>query len=119
MESAAGDASTAGKNESRKHYKPAARAVMPPRLFLVLAAALLLRAPAIVQPMGADQGLYAYAGQRILAGELPYRDAWDQKPPAIHYTYAVMRAVWPGDGAVGAADLLAAGLVAWLLYRAG
>src|SRR3954464_3756318 len=120
MESAAGDASTAGNNESRKHYKPAARAVMPFRLFLVLAAALLvLRVPSVVQPMGADQGLYAYAGERILAGGLPYRDAWGQKPPAIHYTYALMRAVWPGDGAVGAADLLAAAAVAWLLYRLG
>src|SRR4051812_31239297 len=110
MESAAADASTAGQDESRKHYKPAARAGMPTRVFLVVTAALLmLRVPAIAQPMGADQGLYAYVGERILAGELPYRDAWDQKPPAIHYAYAVMRAVWPGDGAVGAADLLAAG----------
>src|SRR5215210_2652799 len=93
---------------------------MPRRSFLLLAGALvLLRLPAVVQPMGADQGLYAYAGSRILAGELPYRDAWDQKPPAIHYTYAVMRGLWPGDGAVGAADLLAAAAVAWLLYRLG
>ena len=93
---------------------------MPTRLLLIVAAALLmLRVPAIAQPMGADQGLYAYVGERILAGELPYRDAWDQKPPAIHYTYALMRAAWSGDGAVGAADLLAAGTVAWLLYRLG
>ena len=82
---------------------------MPTRLLLIVAAALLmLRVPALAQPMGADQGLYAYVGERILAGELPYRDAWDQKPPAIHYTYALMRAAWSGDGAVGAADLLAA-----------
>jgi hypothetical protein len=93
---------------------------MHTRLFLVLAGALLLlRLPAVVQPMGADQGLYAYVGDRILAGDLPYRDAWDQKPPAIHYTYALMRAVWPGDAAVGAADLLAAAAVAWLLFRLG
>jgi hypothetical protein len=93
---------------------------MHTRLFLALAGALLLlRLPAVVQPMGADQGLYAYVGERILAGELPYRDAWDQKPPAIHYTYAVMRAIWPGDAAVGGADLLAAGTIAWLLFRLG
>ena len=62
---------------------------MPSRLFLALAGALLLlRLPSLVQPMGADQGLYAYVGERILAGDLPYRDAWDQKPPAIHYAYA-------------------------------
>jgi 4-amino-4-deoxy-L-arabinose transferase-like glycosyltransferase len=93
---------------------------MHTRLFLALAGALLLlRLPALMQPMGADQGLYAYVGERILAGDLPYRDAWDQKPPAIHYTYAVMRAIWPGDAAVGGADLLAAGAVAWLLFRLG
>jgi hypothetical protein len=93
---------------------------MNARLILTLAAALLiLRLPSLVQPMGADQGLYAYIGDRILAGELPYRDAWDQKPPAIHYTYAAMRLVWPGDGAVAAADLAAAGIVAWLLMRLG
>ena len=79
---------------------------MPSRLFLALACALLLlRLPSVVQPMGADQGLYAYVGERILAGDLPYRDAWDQKPPAIHYTYALMRGVWHGDAAVGGADL--------------
>jgi hypothetical protein len=93
---------------------------MSRRLFLALAGALvLLRVPSIAQPMGADQGLYAYVGDRILAGELPYRDAWDQKPPAIHYTYAVMRAAWRGDTSVGGADLLAAAAVGWLLFRFG
>jgi hypothetical protein len=93
---------------------------MPRRLLLALAGALLLlRVPSIVQPMGADQGLYAYVGERILAGDLPYRDAWDQKPPAIHYAYALMRAVWHGDAAVGGADLLAAAAVAWLVFRFG
>ena len=91
-----------------------------PTVFAVLAAALvILRLPSLVQPMGADQGLYAYVGERILEGKLPYRDAWDQKPPAIHYTYAALRAVWPRDSAVPAADLIAAALITWLLYRLG
>ena len=93
---------------------------MTQRLFLAAAAALLiLRLPSLMQPMGADQGLYAYIGDRILEGGLPYRDAWDQKPPAIHYTYAALRAMWPGDGVIAAADLAAAGIVAWLLDRLG
>jgi 4-amino-4-deoxy-L-arabinose transferase-like glycosyltransferase len=93
---------------------------MQTRLFLALACALLLlRLPAVVQPMGADQGLYAYVGERILAGDLPYRDAWDQKPPAIHFTYALMRSVGHADATVGWADFLAAAAVAWLLYRLG
>ena len=65
--------------------------------------------------MGADQALYAYVGEQIRAGGLPYRDAWDQKPPAIHFLYAGLRPIWAGDGVVALADLLAAAAVAWLL----
>jgi len=90
------------------------------RLFLALACVLvIIRLPSLAQPMGADQGLYAYIGDRILAAELPYRDAWDQKPPAVHYTYAVLRAAWPAEGVAAAADLLAAILVATLLTLLG
>ncbi len=69
--------------------------------------------------MGADQALYAYVGERVRAGGLPYRDAWDQKPPAIHFLYAGLRTLWPDDAVVPAADLAAAAAVAWLLYRLG
>jgi hypothetical protein len=93
---------------------------MPNRLFLALACVLLaVRLPSLVQPMGADQGLYAYNGERIRAGALPYRDAWDQKPPAIHLAYAVMRTVWPRDSTVPGTDLLLAALVALLLRSVG
>lgn len=93
---------------------------MTNRLFLALACVLLaVRLPSLVQPMGADQGLYAYAGERIRAGGLPYRDAWDQKPPAIHLAYAALRAAWPHESAVPAADLLLAALVAVLLRDVG
>ena len=90
------------------------------RLFLALACALLIvRLPSLAQPMGPDQGLYAYVGERILHGDLAYRDAWDQKPPGIHYVYAALRAVWSGDAVVPAADLAAAAAVAALLWRIG
>ncbi|HET7217528.1 MAG TPA: hypothetical protein VFJ02_05750, partial [Vicinamibacterales bacterium] len=93
---------------------------MTNRVVLAVAVALvLLRLPSMVQPMGADQALYAYVGDRIRAGGLPYRDAWDQKPPAIHFLYAGMRSVWDGDAVVPAADIAAAVAVAWLIYRIG
>ncbi len=93
---------------------------MSRRLLLALVGALLLvRLPSLVQPMGPDQGLYAYVGERILHGELAYRDAWDQKPPGIHYLYAALRGISSRDAVVPAADLLAAGLVAALLWRLG
>lgn len=80
---------------------------------------LLVRAPTIVEPAGADQDLYAYVGQAIGRGEVPYRDAWDQKPPAIHYTYAVMYALWPHPSVVPAADLVVATLMALGLLLLG
>src|SRR3954468_18648341 len=93
---------------------------MSTRLLLALIAALLIvRLPSLVQPMGPDQGLYAYVGERILHGDLAYRDAWDQKPPGIHYVYAALRAAWPGDASVAAADLAAAAAIAWLLWALG
>lgn len=90
------------------------------RIFWLLFALLVLvRLPSLAQPAGADQSLYAYVGQRILHGELPYRDAWDQKPPAIHYTYAVLWAIWPDERVVAAADLAVAVLTALVLWRLG
>jgi len=78
---------------------------MTNRVLLALACVLLVvRLPSLVQPMGADQGLYAYVGERIRSGGMPYRNGWDQKPPAIHVTYAAMRAILPRDAAVPAAD---------------
>src|SRR5215212_8521165 len=100
------------KDAAPQHYNPASPAAlsrMSSRLLLIVAVALVaIRLPSLVQPMGADQSLYAYVGERVLHGELPYIDAWDQKPPAIHYTYALMRALWRSDGVVAAADLVAA-----------
>jgi hypothetical protein len=87
--------------------------------WLLFAILLIVRLPSLAQPAGADQSLYAYVGQRILAGEMPYRDAWDQKPPAIHYTYALMYAIWPQDAMVAATDLVVAGLTAWLVFVLG
>lgn len=87
--------------------------------YALLALLLLPRVPSLVQPAGADQALYAYAGSRILDGGLPYRDAWDQKPPGVHFVYAALHAIWPHEAVVPAVDLLAAGAVAILLVAFG
>lgn len=72
-----------------------------------------------MQPAGADQGLYTYVGLRVLAGELPYLDAWDQKPPAIHYTYALMFGIWPDESVVAATDMLVTAAIAGVLLMVG
>jgi len=85
----------------------------------VIVMLLALRLPSLVQPAGGDQGLYVYAGQRILAGDVMYRDVWDQKPPAIGFIYAGLSRVWPGESVVPAADLAVAAAIAWLLIVLG
>ncbi len=87
--------------------------------WLLLAGLLAIRIPSLVQPAGADQALYAYVGQRILAGDVPYRDAWDQKPPAVHLTYAALIALWPHESVVAGADLVVAALTALALVALG
>jgi hypothetical protein len=42
---------------------------------------------------GRDQGIYAVVGEAVTRGSLPYRDAWDFKPPAIFLVYALARAL--------------------------
>jgi hypothetical protein len=80
---------------------------------------LALRLPSLVQPAGGDQGLYGYAGQRILAGDVMYRDVWDQKPPALAFVYAALSSLHPSQGVVPAADLAAAAAVAFGLIVLG
>jgi hypothetical protein len=84
-------------------------------VWILLTLLVVVRLPSLVQPAGADQDLYTYVGQEITRGGLPFRDAWDQKPPAIHYTYALLFSLWPNESVVAAADLAAAVAVALLL----
>src|SRR5688572_22013703 len=43
---------------------------------------------------GRDQGIYAVVARSILEGGMPYRDAWDFKPPGIFVLYAIARALF-------------------------
>ena len=96
------------------------RSVRSSPLWLVLIAALLtLRLPAFVEPVGNDQNLYVYEGDRVRSGGVPYLDAWDQKPPGIAFLYAGLRTIWPRPSAVAFGDVVAAGLTAWLLVVLG
>ena len=64
--------------------------------FALLAVALVavaLRVPVADLPFERDEGEYAYIAWRWLAGDVPYRDAFDQKPPGIFAFYAAAFAV--------------------------
>lgn len=45
-------------------------------------------APTVIQ-QGRDSGIFAYTGKVIAEGGLPYRDAWDNKPPGVYYIDAL------------------------------
>ncbi|MFN4258543.1 MAG: ArnT family glycosyltransferase [Gemmataceae bacterium] len=60
-------------------------------LLLVIAGlALALRWPIADIPLERDEGEYAYIAQRWLQAEVPYRHAFDQKPPLVFAVYALI-----------------------------
>ena len=54
-------------------------------LALFLGAAIL--SPMLVYPLGADHGCFATMADVIARGGVPYRDAWDIKPPGVYYLF--------------------------------
>lgn len=48
-----------------------------------------LRAPQLDLPLERDEGGYAYIAWRLLEGDTPYLDWFDQKPPGIFVAYAI------------------------------
>ncbi len=59
---------------------------------------------------GRDQGIYAMVARTLLAGGMPYQDAWDFKPPGIFIVYAASRALL-GSGQMGIRVVEVGGLV--------
>jgi len=61
------------------------------RVSLVISALIFLAwLPAnLAMPLARDQGIFAFVGQAILDGGLPYIDAWEHKGPATHALYAI------------------------------
>jgi Dolichyl-phosphate-mannose-protein mannosyltransferase len=62
-------------------------------LTLAMLTALFMVAQLLDFGYGRDQGIYATVARAIRAGGVPYRDAWDFKPPGIFFVYALADAV--------------------------
>jgi len=58
-------------------------------LFIFLFIVLIPTCPYIQRVPGRDSGVFLYAGQQILHGDIPYRDFWDHKPPLIFYINSI------------------------------
>ena len=65
-------------------------------LAAILVLQIFLRLPFLNEPLERDEGFYGYMGQRIIAGDVPYRDVFDHKPPALYYVFAAVIKVF-GD----------------------
>jgi 4-amino-4-deoxy-L-arabinose transferase-like glycosyltransferase len=105
-------------------------------LVLIAATAIVVRLHLLAQPLDRDEGFYAYSAQRLLAGDVPYRDTFSDKPPVAIVIYAGFMlalgqtpeaihlggAIWMAGTAVLMAELArriigpVAGVVAGLLY---
>ncbi len=93
-----------------------------PTLLGALGVALIL-APALLYPYGRDQAVFAYMGRVIADGGMPYRDAWDLKPPGIYLLYALVALLTPDSPgqammvALRWVDLAIVLVTGWLLGR--
>ena len=63
-------------------------------LLAIVACAAGVRARLAPIPLERDEGEYAYMGQAILRGELPYVDAYNFKLPGVYYTYALILSIF-------------------------
>lgn len=59
-------------------------------LLLVVIFTALIRFPYLNVPLERDEGGYAYIAWRMDQGELPYKDAYDNKPPLIYFIYLLI-----------------------------
>ena len=89
-------------------------------LLAVAAAALLVRVPAIAEPLGIDQSLWASAVRGMARGQLLYHDVWEQRPPGIYFTYLAGFSVlgWT-PATVAWLDLLASAVTTLALFAVG
>ena len=109
------------KDETRKHYKPVARALMPTRLVPGArrrAAAAARCRPSCSRWAPTRASMPTSASASSPASCPTAMPGIRSRRPSITPTPSCAR-VWPGDAAVGGADLLAAAAVAWLLFRLG
>ena len=107
-----------------KLFPASVRVSLQSRAWLFVALAILLTLVVRVRlrdmPLERDEGEYAYAGQLILQGVPPYKDAFNMKLPGTYVAYAASMAVFgktPTGVHLGLAVVNAATI--WLMFLLG
>lgn len=59
-----------------------------------VALAILITFASFNWPFGADHGIFAWIGDVINRGGIPYRDAWDIKGPLVYYVFALAQSIF-------------------------
>lgn len=96
---------------------PYSKAALIAGLLLIMAITVVLRVRLMDIPLNRDEGGYAYAGQLILQGAPPYRDAIHIGPPGIPAMYAAFQAVFGQTARAIRLGLLVVNLCTiWLVY---
>ncbi len=67
-------------------------------------------------PVGRDSSAFAYVGEGILAGEVPYLDRWDHKGPVTYVIYA-LGLLAPGWWGLWTVNLMFLFGSAWFAFR--
>ena len=75
------------------------RWIAPTLLALAIVATLLMRLSTLHLPLERDEGAYATIASLWMQGHLPYRDAFDHKPPLLYLLY-MPPLLWGGADAV-------------------
>lgn len=71
----------------KKHY------VLVAVIFIISLIALL-RIQTFYSIGDRDAGVFAYIGDRVVQGDIPYKDVWDHKTPGIYYLNALLFVVF-------------------------
>lgn len=82
------------KSESQKSFGLLDKYGFHIGLFLLVVLVACLRMSLLDLPLERDEGEYAYAGQMILDGSLPYAEVYNMKLPGIYFAYAGIEALF-------------------------
>ncbi|MGH8550204.1 MAG: ArnT family glycosyltransferase [Methylococcales bacterium] len=79
---------------------------------------LLTACASLTWPFGWDQGIFAWVGDVIYRGGLPYRDGWDIKGPLVYYLYAFAQCLFgPHTWSIRLVDMILLAAACQVLLR--
>ncbi len=85
----------AKKNSAPQQFSISPKIPWPYLLMgLVLLLVFFIRLRLLATPLERDEGEYAYMGQLLLQGILPYIEAYNMKFPGIYFIYAIVLAIF-------------------------